>query len=296
MNQEPPHAQSLDARLVARSFDRASRSYDAAAQLQASVRGELLERLDLLRVTPATVLDLGAGTGLGAAALKRRWRGARVIALDIAPGMLREARRHSRFWRRIETVTASALQLPFARHSIDLVFSNLMLQWCEDLDAACAEVARVLRPGGLFLFSSFGPDTLMELRDAWAQVDAAPHVNRFLDMHDVGSALAHNGFAEPVLDVERHRLHYPDVLTLLRSLKAIGAHNVTAGRQRSLTGKRHFAAMSAAYETLRREGRLPATYEVVYGVCWGGTPRAGGEDGEIVLPFAIQPAGARGRS
>jgi malonyl-CoA O-methyltransferase len=295
MSGRAPHAQSLDDRLVARSFDRASRSYDAAAQLQTSVRSELLERLDLLRVAPGTVLDLGAGTGLAAAALKRRWRRARVIALDIAPGMLREARRHSRFWRRIETVAASATQLPFAPHSIDLVFSNLMLQWCEDLDAACAEVARVLRPGGLFLFSSFGPDTLMELRDAWAQVDAGPHVNRFLDMHDVGTALAHSGLTEPVLDVERRRLQYPDVGALLRALKAIGAHNVTAGRQRGLTGRQRFAAMTAAYEGLRRDGSLPATYEVVYGVCWGGAPRAA-ERGEIALPFAIQPAGARQRS
>ncbi|MEO7773752.1 MAG: malonyl-ACP O-methyltransferase BioC [Steroidobacteraceae bacterium] len=285
------HPQSLEPALVARSFDRASGSYDAAAALQATVRNELLERLELLQLKPATILDLGAGTGLGAAALKSRYHRARVIALDIAPGMLREARKHSRFWRRIETVAASATQMPLPARSVDLVFSSLMLQWCEDLDAAFTEVARVLKLGGAFMFSSFGPDTLGELRDAWASVDEVPHVNRFLDMHDVGSALTHAGFAEPVLDVERHRLHYPDVLSLLRSLKSIGAHNVTAGRQRSLTGKQRYAAMTAAYETLRRDGRLPATWEVVYGVAWGGTPRAA--PGEMVLPFAIGPAGRR---
>jgi malonyl-CoA O-methyltransferase len=289
-----PHPQSLDAALVARSFDRASVTYDAAAQLQANVRGELLERLELLPSAPATVLDLGAGTGHAAVALKRRYRRARVIALDIAPGMLREVRRRSRFWRPIETLEADATRIPLPLHSVDLVFSNLMLQWCEDLDAVFAQVARVLRPGGLFVFSSFGPDTLRELREAWAQADTAPHVNRFLDVHDVGSALTHAGFAEPVLDVERHRLQYPDVLSLLRSLKNVGAHNVTAGRLRSLTGRQRFAAMTAAYESLRRDGQLPATWEVLYGVAWGAEPRQRAGEGEVVVPFAVRPAGSRG--
>jgi malonyl-CoA O-methyltransferase len=149
-----------------------------------------------------------------------------------------------------------------------------MLQWCQPLDAAFAEVRRVLRPAGLFAFSTFGPATLQELRSAWARADGYNHVNHFIDVHDIGEALVRAGLAEPVLDVDRHEMSYPDALTLMRDLKAIGAHNVTAGRARTLLGRAHLARMSAAYEEVRREGSLPATFEVIYGAAWGAAGRA----------------------
>lgn len=270
-----PTAFHLDRAAVRRAFDRASAGYDDAAVLQARVRAELLERLPLIPIEPARVLDLGSGTGQAALALKRRYRRAMVIALDIAPGMLREARRRSRPLRRIERVCADAYRLPFGTASIDLVFSNLLLQWCDEIDAALTEIRRVLRPGGFVAFSTLGPDTLHELRAAWAAADGSSHVNAFLDMHDVGDALTRAGFAEPVLDVERVALTYPDVLALTRDLKAIGAHNVTGGRPRGLTGRHRWRAMSEAYESYRRDGRLPATYEVVYGAAWGPEARMG---------------------
>ncbi len=145
-----------------------------------------------------------------------------------------------------------------------------MLQWCDDLDAVFAEVRRVLKPGGLLTFTTFGPDTLMELRRAWSSVDGYVHVNQFLDMHDIGDALVRAGLAEPVLDVERYTLTYPDAIVLMRDLKAIGAHNVTAGRPaRAHRPRSRLPRMCAAYEAYRRDGRLPATYEVVYGAAWG---------------------------
>ena len=263
------------------AFDRASERYEAAAGLQARVSAELLERLGAFGFTPRAVLDLGCGTGRVSRELKRRYARALVVALDIAPGRLREARRHSSLWRRFERVCADAQRLPLKTASVDLVFSSLMLQWCEPLDEALSEVRRVLKPGGFFAFSTFGPDTLHELRAAWAAVDALTHVNRFTDMHDVGSALARAGLAEPVLDVDRIELDYPDTLSLMRDLKAIGAHNVTAGRPRTLLGRRKLARMSEAYEGFRRGGALPATYEVIYGASWGagrehsGAARAG---------------------
>ena len=131
----------------------------------------------------------------------------------------------------------------------------------------------MLKPGGLLLFSSFGPDTLRELRGAWAAVDDAVHVNAFVDMHDLGSALQRGGFSEPVLDVDRHVLRYPDAMALMRELKAIGAHNVNAGRRRALTGRAALGRMVAAYEPLRGPAGLPATYEVVYGAAWAPQPR-----------------------
>jgi len=277
----------LDRKGVRRAFDRASAGYDAAAILQARVRQELLERLSLVRLVPAVVLDLGAGTGHGAQALKRRYRRAEVIALDSAPGMLRAAARQSRWRGRFARVCGDALQLPLQDASVDLVFSNLMLQWCDPLERALAEVRRVLRPGGFFAFSSFGPDTLAELRAAWSEVDAGAHVGAFLDVHDVGDAAARAGLAEPVLDVERITLTYVDVRSLVRDLKSIGAQNASATRSRGLTGRRTWRAMEAAYECFRSAGRLPATYEVIYGAAWG-TP----EQARSGAPDAPDRAGA----
>src|ERR1700751_908846 len=210
--------------------ERASRSYEAAAGLQAQVAAELLERLELSRFAPAVVLDLGSGTGRITRELKRRYPRARVIALDLAPGMLREARRYERPWRRFDRVCGDALRLPLKEASVDLIFSNLMLQWCEPLAAALTEVRRVLKAEGFFAFSTFGPDTLRELRSAWARADGYNHVNHFSDLHEVGDGLLRAGLMEPVLDVDHIEVGYPDALTLMRELKALGAHNVTARR------------------------------------------------------------------
>ena len=272
----------LDRARLRAAFERASGSYESAAALQGRVCAELLERLAAFEFAPRVVLDLGCGTGRGARELQRRYRGARVIALDIAEGMLREARRHQPLWRRFGRVCADAMRLPLRGASVDLVFSSLMLQWCEPPDAAFAEVRRVLAPAGFFAFSTFGPDTLHELRGAWARTDGYNHVNRFIDMHDIGDALVRAGLTEPVLDVDRIELGYPDTLALMRDLKAIGAHNATAGRPRALAGRARLARVSAAYEDFRRDGALPATYEVIYGAAWGAAgrgavPAVGGE-------------------
>jgi malonyl-CoA O-methyltransferase len=182
--------------------------------------------------------------------------------------MLEVARRHSRFWRPIRCVLADAGALPFEDASFDLVFSNLMLQWLVPPDTALAEMRRVLKPGGLLLLSSFGPETLRELRDAWQAGDDGVHVNDFIDVHDLGSALARAGFAEPVLDVDRHLRHYADARDLMRELKALGAHNLDARRNRGLTGRRAFERMNAAYELQRQPAGLPATWQLVYAVAW----------------------------
>lgn len=278
---------TLDPRVVARSFGAASSTYDGAAKLQQTVRHELLSRLTLLRETPRAVLDLGAGTGLAAAALKRRFRAATVTATDIAPRMLSQARRHSRWWRPIRCVEADARELPFEAASFDLVFSSLMLQWLQPPDAALAEIRRVLRPGGLLLASSFGPGTLQELRAAWQAADDGVHVNAFVDMHDLGSALQRAGFAEPVLDVDRHVRHYADAPTLMRELQAIGAHNLDTQRARGLTGRHAWQRMLAAYEAQRAPAGLPSSWEVVYVAAWAPPPGTAGMDdaapGETVV-------------
>jgi malonyl-CoA O-methyltransferase len=288
---DPRDIFGLDRRAVALAFDRASTGYDASAALQERVRNELLGRLADLRLAPAAILDLGAGTGHATRALKRRFPHAVVVAADIAPGMLELAKHQSRWLRRFERVRADAYTLPFRDGSFDLVFSSLKLQWCDDLDAVFDEIARVLKPGGALVFSTFGPDTLLELRESWS-ASGAPgnHVNHFFDAPSIGSALMHAGLAEPVLDVDRIITGYDDALTLMRELKAIGAHNTTRGRPRGLTGRKRLTAMTHAYETLRRAGKLPATWDVIHAVCWGGEPRpqAAGAGEALISPSAIR--------
>ena len=267
-------------------FERASASYDANAVLHAQVRAELLERLDLLAFTPATVLDLGAGTGKATRALHERYRGARVLALDLAPGMLAAARARRSWWWRVDCVCADASRLPLRAGSVELVFSSLMLQWAIDLDAVLAETRRVLAPRGCFTFATFGPDTLRELRSAWRAADECGHVNRFLDMHAIGDALLRAGFADPVMDVDYHTLSYTSATALMRDLKRVGTRNVTASRPAGLTSRARLARVEAAYDDLRLpDGRLPATYEVIYGQAWcpGGSAPLRGRRGEVAI-------------
>jgi len=290
---DPSAPSHLDRARLRASFERASAGYEAAAGLQARIAAELLERLEPFGFAPGVVLDLGCGTGRTTRELRRRYPRACVIGLDLAAGMLREARRHQWPWRRFARVCGDALRLPLQQGSVDLVLSNLMLQWCEPLAAALAEVRRVLRPGGFFAFSTFGPDTLYELRSAWAQADGYNHVNHFSDIQEVGNALLQAGLTEPVLDVDRIEAGYPDVLTLMRDLKAIGAHNVTEGRSRALAGRARLARVTQAYESFRRGQRLPATYEVIYGASWGaaGRPAAALIEGVAhIAPGAISRA------
>ncbi|MGE5624889.1 MAG: malonyl-ACP O-methyltransferase BioC [Bacillota bacterium] len=259
---------SLDPRRVRAAFDAAAKGYDAAAVLQKEVGECLLDRLTLTTVQPQRILDVGCGTGRPTRELVRRYPKAQVLGADLAPAMLKLARRRQPWFRGAQFVCADASRLPFAQSAFELVYANLILQWCEDLDATLLEWRRLLKPHGLLLFSTLGPDTLKELRAAWREADGFNHVNRFLDMHDIGDALIRAGFVEPVMDVEHVTLTYADATSLMRDLKRIGAHNVTAGRSRGLTGRGRLGALSAAYEKFRRDGRLPATYEVVYGTAW----------------------------
>jgi malonyl-CoA O-methyltransferase len=279
----------LDKAQTRRAFAHAADTYDRAAALQREVGTRLLERLDLVKLQPARVLDLGSGTGDISHALLQRYRRARVVSLDLAFTMAQRSRRRGGWLRRPAAVCADAERLPFADASFELLISNLMLQWCQDLDQAFAEFRRVLAPGGLLLFTTFGPDTLRELRHSWRQVDDHTHVNAFIDMHDIGDALLRAGLAGPVMDVERMAVTYQDARDLMRDLKELGAHNVTAGRNRALTGPRRLQRMLEAYEGFRQEGRLPASYEVVHGHAWS-LPREHPQvsrDGEVHVPLDV---------
>ncbi|MDP8566655.1 malonyl-ACP O-methyltransferase BioC [Methylophilus aquaticus] len=262
----------IDKARVRQSFHRASKSYDAAAILQRQVREEMLARLEVVKLQPDRILDAGCGTGHGLQALLQKFKGAHGVALDIAEGMLERAQTlfpRYRFWQtRPQFLCGDIEALPLATASVDMVWSNLAVQWCNDLDAALQEFRRVLRPNGLLMFATFGPDTLRELRAAGGQQHT--HVSRFIDMHDIGDALTRAGFTAPVLDVMHYTLTYDSVESVMRDLKTIGAHNATAGRARGLLGKGFLQQLREGYEVFRQQGKLPATYEVVFVHAWVG--------------------------
>jgi len=265
----------LDKARVRASFNRAASTYDAAAVLQKLVREEMLSRLDFINISPKAILDAGCGTGYGSLALQKRFRKSQVFSLDLAFSMLQKTHMQgSGLYQKLtekifdnkKLICADIENLPIADASMDLVWSNLALQWCNDLDKSFAEVMRVLQPESLFIFSTFGPDTLKELRIA--SDNGNTHVSRFIDMHDIGDALTRAGFNAPVLDVERYTLTYDNVKSVMLDLKAIGAHNATIGRGRGLTGKGFLNHTAEQYEQFRVNGKLPATFEVIYGHAW----------------------------
>jgi len=297
----PKLIDEIDFAEVRRAFDHAAASYDAHAVLQREVCDRLLERLDFMTLQPDRVLDVGCGTGYGLAHLRARYAEAACYALDIAPAMLHavRARLPQARWsqRALDLLTArrSPLthslcadmeRLPLAPSSMNLVWSSLALQWAQDLEAALKGFHQALAPGGLLMFATFGPDTLKELRAAFAAIDDAPHVNRFTDLHDIGDMLVHAGFSSPVMEMEMLTLTYADLKTLMRDLKGIGAHNAAAARRRGLLGKSAWARLEQAYESHRQDGRLPATFEVIYGHAWVGD-KTQREDGRQVIQFNI---------
>jgi malonyl-CoA O-methyltransferase len=258
---------------VRRAFDRAADHYEQFAVLQNEVCNRLLEKLEVVKITPEFILDAGAGTGKAIPALFNRYKKAQLVALDLSENMLEKSSRHGGFFRSPHLVCADIERLPFADDSFDLIFSSLSMQWCNDLDAALLEAKRVLKPGGLFVFSTFGPDTLKELRHSWAQVDEANHVNHFIDMHDIGDALLQGGYAEPVMEAEIMTVTYDSVDAIMHDLKAIGA-NITASTtsqvssNKGLMGKSVLQTVRRSYESFRRDDVLPATYEIIYGHAW----------------------------
>lgn len=272
---------TLDKAQVRQAFDRAARSYDEYAVLQYDIAERLLERLDVIQTNISTVLDVGCGTGYCTRALSKRYPRAKIVGADLAPEMVSVAESQQGWRRRARYLVGDAEALPVASNSIDLVFSNLAIQWC-DPDKAFAEFARVLKPGGVLMFTTFGPDTLKELRAAWQKVNAAPHVHEFIDMHDLGDALMRAGLAAPVMDMEKLVVNYPDVAGVMRDLKGIGAYNMEPSRARGLTGKRSFQNFQTAYEALAVEGRIPATYEAVFGHAWAPTVQQQTDAGHMV--------------
>jgi malonyl-CoA O-methyltransferase len=270
---------------IKRSFNDAVGSYDEAAFLQREVADRLLERLNYIRLEPKVIVDLGSGTGYATKRLEGAYKKAQVIAVDFAEQMLLQSKKQRRWFDRKRYVCADAESLPFADQSVDLIFSSLMLQWCNDLELAFKEARRILKPNGLLLFSTLGPDTLYELKNSWSAADQSPHVHQFVDMHIIGDYLQKQGFKDSVVDMEFITLTYNEIKKILLDLKDLGTHNIAMRRIKSLIGKTKFSHFVAAYEHYRNaEGYLPVTYEVIYGIGWG--PEVSLKPFEISIPLS----------
>jgi malonyl-CoA O-methyltransferase len=273
-----------------RAFDRAAATYDDADALHREVGRRLIEHLDPIRVDPARVLDLGCGTGSSLDALARRFPRAELLAIDFSPAMLHRARQRGTWFqrtfgpRRAASICADVHALPLAASSAGLAYSNLALQWC-DPGRVFAEASRVLTKEGLLLFSTLGPDTLRELRAAFEATGAALAME-FVDMHDLGDALVGAGFTQPVMEMEHITLEYSTLDALSKDLHSVGAlGSVQPG---SLGARARWRRAAVSYEARRRDGALPATYEIVYGHAWKGAPRRSA-DGRQVIDFVRHP-------
>ena len=272
-----------DKRAARRAFDRAA-DFDGACFIHDAARERLLERLDLVNLAPSVVLDLGCATGRGAAALTARYMGARVLAIDASTGMLRKTRAHA---SSVAAIGGDAERLPLRSHAVDLLFANLVLPWCRP-DVVFAEAARVLAPGGVLLFATLGPDSLAEIRRAFAAADDRIHVHAAFDMHDLGDLAMKAGLGEPVLDVDRLTVTYAEPAALWRDLKAVAAGNVAGARRRALTGRARWSRFEHGLAPRRGE-RFGVTVELIFGQAFGRGPvqtrRQAGAVTEIGVPI-----------
>ncbi len=263
----------LNPRSVRRTYDRIAGLYDGHAALEQEVASRLLDRLEFHRLTPQRIVDLGCGTVQASAGLKTRFRKADVVCIDSSHAMLLQLRHRSEAPRHLRAVCADMSALPLADQSSQLLFSNLAMQWCPDPVSLFAEFRRVLTPAGMLLFSSFGPDSLSELREAWAAADGTAQMMEFADMLQVGDALMAAGFQDPVMDTERITVSYQDIDSLVCELEATGTSGLLQGKSSLVEAK---VSLGKAYEPFRVEGRYPLTYEIIYGTAFGpgeGQPR-----------------------
>jgi malonyl-CoA O-methyltransferase len=248
------------------AFDHLANRYDAHAALEQEVCRRLLEKTEFRRTLPSTVLDLGCGTGFAAGMLKQQFRKAQVIGVDTSLAMLSRLRRRSVLFRPLRGVCADIGLLPFATRSAEMLVANLATYWCPQPMAMFSEFRRVLKPEGMLLFSTFGPGTMKELRTAWRIDDTEAEIPDFPDLVDVGNALVAAGFREPVMDMEKITLSYPELGAMLRELEATGNSLLIRGWDH-----RHDVRdqLEKAYVPFLQAGKYPLSFEIIYGVAFG---------------------------
>ncbi len=297
MSAASPHSGFVDRQHVGRRFARVAATYGEGDFFAREVDRRMQERLDFVKVEPKRILDLGCSRGGSFSGLAERYPEAQLIGLDVAPAMLSAGRVSRASWQRWLGIgknseplrlAADAANLPLKSRSTAIVWSNLLLHWLDDPIPALAEAHRVLEVGGLLMFSTLGPDTLKELRSAFA--DGYAHTQRFADMHDLGDMLVGCGFADPVMDMEVITLTYDDVDAMFAELRAAGSSCAMKARRHGMTGRKSWENGKAAYEAMRKDGRLPATFEVIYGHAWKAEPKKT-PDGRAIVRFDLPRKG-----
>jgi malonyl-CoA O-methyltransferase len=281
----------VDRQQVGRRFSRVAANYDQADFFVREVDRRMQERLDFVKLDPKRILDLGCSRGGSFAGLAARYPAAELLGLDISPAMLQAGHAGRTGWQRwlglgrkeqARRLAGDAANLPLKSQSTAVVWSNLLLHWLDDPLPALAEAHRVLEVGGLLMFSTLGPDSLKELRSAFS--DGYAHTQRFIDMHDLGDMLVGCGFADPVMDMEVLTLTYDSLDDMLGEMRAAGSGCAMKARRHGLTGRQAWERARVAYESLRRDGRLPATFEIVYGHAWKVAPKQAA-DGRAIIRF-----------
>lgn len=253
------------------TFDKQATEYEEAAKVQFEIGKRLFERLAYLKITPRNILDLGCGSGLFSLQLKKYYPKAQIISFDLASGMLHEVKKKQGFWRRWPLVQGDMNHLPFNSESIDLIFSNQVIHWTNEIPIVLKEINRVMSPHACLIFSTLGPDTFKELKMAWQNADNYSHTHEFKDMHEIGDLLLKEQMQDPVMDQEILTVHYSSLRQLVKSLKAQGVQNASIKRNKGLTTKQAWKKFESTYETFRiNEKKYPLTYEVVYGHAWKG--------------------------
>ena len=272
---------------ISKAFNQHAAEYELAAKVQREIGQRLFERLDYLKITPKRILDLGCGTGFFSRELAIRFPKAEIFGLDLAPAMLQEAKKKQSWFRKWPLIAADMRYLPFATGLFDLVFANQVIHWADALPPIFRELNRVMNVHACLMFTTLGPDTFKEIKQAWASVDDYAHVNTFVDMHDVGDDLLAEHFLDPVMDMEWLSMHYQSMHDLLKSLKMQGVRNINAARKTGLTGRKAWEQFERNYAELKTaQGKYPLTYEVVYGHAWKGEQRKTDKGVETFIPVA----------
>jgi len=273
---------------ICKSFNKQACYYEKSAKIQHVIGQRLFERLSYLKMEPKWILDLGCGTGYFSAQLKKRYPKAKIVSFDLSSNMLTEVKSKQSWRRRWSLTQGDMINLPFADMIFDLVFSNQAIHWSHSIKKVFSEVNRVMKQNGCFMFTTLGPDSFKEMKQAWDQIDPFSHVNDFVDMHDIGDWLLHEFFLDPVMDMEQITVQYETVLKLVHSLKNQGVKNIHQQRPRGLMGKRAWKAFLGQYEQLKNEsGKYPLSYEVVYGHAWKGNQRKKGSGHETMIPVSV---------
>lgn len=272
---------------IGKAFNLHAAEYELAAKVQQEIGMRLLERLHYLKITPHRILDLGCGPGFFSKELSLMYPDAQIVGLDLAQLMLLQARKKHSWRRKWSLVTADMMRMPFASGAFDLVFANQVIHWSDALAGVFRELNRVMNVNACLMFTTLGPDTFKELKNAWSLVNHYAHTNEFPDMHDVGDCLMAEHFLEPVVDMELLAVHYETLSKLVKSLKAQGVKNINPARNQGLTGKESWKQFTQNYSSMQTDkGKYPLTYEVVYGHAWKGEQRKTEQGIETMIPVS----------